>query len=177
MTESALIIIDVQQGMFFRSIPIYNADQILDNIAALVQRAHTASIPVVYVQHRNKTSFPEGSEKWQIHPRVQPSDLDLVIQKPHSSAFKKTTLQQELESRSIKTVVIMGLCTPGCVKNTCIDAKKLGYHVVLVEDGHSSAHKQAAEFIAKWNQRLQHDGIVELKSTREIDFQDLEVEN
>jgi nicotinamidase-related amidase len=170
MTDSALVIIDVQQGMFSRSTPLYHADQLLDNITTLVQRAHTANIPVVYIQHTNKTSFPEGSEKWQIHPRLQPSDIDLVIQKSHSSAFKKTTLRQELESRGIKTVVIMGLCTPGYVKNTCIDAKKLGYHVVLVEDGHSSAHKHAARFITEWNQRLHHDGIVELKSTQEIDF-------
>jgi nicotinamidase-related amidase len=170
MADSALVIIDVQQGMFSRSIPLHHADQLLDNITALVQRAHTAGIPVVYIQHTNKSSFPEGSEKWQFHPRVQPSDTDLVIQKPHSSAFNKTSLRQELESRSIKTVFIMGICTPNCVKNTCIDAKKLGYHVVLVEDGHSSAHKQAAEFIIKWNQRLHHDGIVKLRSTRDIDF-------
>jgi hypothetical protein len=43
---------------------------------------------------------------------------------------------------------------------------------VLVKDGHSSAHKDAAKFIEEWNQRLHHDGIVELKSTQDIDFQD-----
>lgn len=172
MTDSALVIIDVQQGMFARSVPLYHADQLLDNITTLVQRAHTTNIPVVYIQHTNKTSFPEGSEKWQLHRRLQPSDTDLVIQKPHSSAFKSTMLRRELESRSIKTVVIMGICTPNCVKNTCLDAKKLGYHVVLVKDGHSSAHKDAAKFIEEWNQRLLHDGIVELKSTQDIDFQD-----
>ena len=37
----------------------------------------------------------------------------------------------------VKKLIITGLLTHGCVKGACLDAKKLGYEVVLVEDGHS----------------------------------------
>ena len=40
--STALLVIDVQRGLFSKTIPIYKADQLLDNIAALVARAQRA---------------------------------------------------------------------------------------------------------------------------------------
>ena len=70
---------------------------------------------------------------------------------------------------NVGTVVVAGLVTHGCVKATCLGAKELGYRVVLVEDGHSSYHKQADKVIEEWNAKLSKESI-EVKSTQEIDF-------
>ena len=66
-------------------------------------------------------------------------------------------------------MVITGLVTHGCVKATCIGAKRQGYEVVLVKDGHSSFSKQAAKLRAEWNEKLS-EGTVELGATEEIAF-------
>jgi nicotinamidase-related amidase len=165
----ALLIIDVQQGLFAKSTPIYQADALLKNIGILVDRAHRAGVPVFYVQHSDKRFLVKGSEEWQLHPDLHPLDADCIVHKLHGSAFQDTGLGQELKSKNIKSLVVTGLVTHGCVRATCLDAKKLGYRVILAQDCHSNFSKQAAKLIEEWNQKLSAK-MIELKSTREIKF-------
>jgi nicotinamidase-related amidase len=149
----ALLVIDVQQGLFGKSTPIYRAEELLRNINTLVERAHRAQVPVFYVQHSDHKTLVNGSQDWQLHPHLHPVDGDGIIHKRHGNAFEDTNLDEALKSRNIGKLVITGLVTHGCVRATCIGAKKLGYQVVLVSDGHSSYSKQAAQFIEDWNQK------------------------
>ncbi|KAI1506255.1 Isochorismatase-like protein [Biscogniauxia marginata] len=57
-----------------------------------------------------------------------------------------TTLNSELSLHSIKTLVVTGLLTDICVRGTSIDGIKLGYEVILIEDGTeaSSAETKAS---------------------------------
>ncbi len=165
--DVALLVIDVQQGLFDKSTPIYNAGKLLENINALEDCAHRAGAPVFYVQHANESWLAPGSDGWQLHAGLQPLDTDCAVYKRHSSAFQGTGLGKELEARAIRRLVVTGLVTHGCVKAACLDAVKLGYGVILVKDGHSNFHKKAADAIAEWNQKLSEGGI-ELKSTQEL---------
>ena len=165
----ALLIIDVQQGLFERPTPIYKADALLKNIGTLVDCAHRAGAPVFYVQHSDKRFLVKGSDDWQLHPDLHPLDTDRIIHKQHGSAFKDTDLGQALKSRNVKSLVVAGLVTHGCVRATCLDAKRLGYRVILAQDGHSNFSQQAAKLIEEWNQKL-NAKMIELKSTREIKF-------
>jgi len=63
-TNTALLVIDVQQGLFQKSNPIYKADEFLNKINALVEQAHNAGAPVFYVQHSNQRDLIQGSEAW-----------------------------------------------------------------------------------------------------------------
>ena len=67
--DVALLVIDVQQGLFARSTPIYHADDLLKNIGTLVDRAHRAGAPAFYVQHSSEKILVEGSDEWQLHPQ------------------------------------------------------------------------------------------------------------
>ena len=165
--KTALLVIDVQKGLFEKSIPIYDADKLLENINHLIDSAHQSGVPVFFIQHSNNTALPEGSDAWRIHPQLQPAACDYIIHKRHPNAFEGTTLGKELGSRQIKSLVITGLVTHGCVKATCIGAHELGYKVILVKDGHSNFHRKAREVIDEWNQKLSQ-GFVELKATHEI---------
>jgi nicotinamidase-related amidase len=165
--DVALLVIDVQKGLFDKSTPIYDAARLLENINALADCAHRAGVPVFYVQHANESWLAPGSEGWQLHAGLRPLDIDGAIQKRHGSAFQGTGLGKELEARAISRLIVTGLVTHGCVKATCLDAVKLGYGVILVKDGHSNFHKKAADVIAEWNQKLSEGG-VELKSTQEL---------
>jgi len=165
----ALLIIDVQRGLFERPNPIYRANDLLEHINTLAERAHHAGVPVIYIQHANKTTLAKGSEAWQLHPGLQPAAQDVVIHKRHGNAFQETDLEDELKLRDIRSVVVTGLVTHGCVKATCMGAKDLGYEVILVKDGHSNFNKQAAKLIDEWNRKL-GDGVAELRLAEEIDF-------
>jgi nicotinamidase-related amidase len=170
LNNTALVIIDVQMGLFEKTTPVYNADSLIDNLCMLIDRAHTANIPVFFLEHSNeKIKMGEGSAAWRLHPRLQPVETDRKLPKHHSSAFEETTLEEELKTRGIQRLVVTGLVTHGCVQATCQDAHRRGFQVILVKDGHSSYSKQAKELIEEWNEKLSQ-GIVELKEAREIDF-------
>ncbi len=169
ISSYALLVIDVQNGLFNKSIPIYKADQLLSNILTLVSKAHQKLIPVIYIQHANDNTLALESENWQLHPSIVPTKADILVQKKHGNAFENTELQSILQSRTVNSLVITGLVTHGCVKATSLGALELGYKTILVGDAHSNYSKDAPDLITKWNDQLKNFGAVVLK-TQEIQF-------
>lgn len=153
----ALLVIDLQRGLFKR--PIYRAQELLNAISLLVDRAHRAGAPVFLAQHANESTLVEGSDDWQFHPQIRPTAADTIIHKRQGSAFEGTTLKEQLENGGVGTLVVTGLVTRGCVRATCLHARRLGYEVILVEDGHSTFHRQAVQRIAALHGELRDQGI------------------
>jgi nicotinamidase-related amidase len=167
--DTALIIIDVQQGLFKKSTPLYQASELLEKINLLTDKAHQQGIPVIYVQHSDEKGLIKGSLDWQLHPGLHPQRIDTIIHKQFGNAFENTNLGEILQSLNITHLVVTGVVTHGCVKATCLGARQLGYRVTLVEDGHSSYSKDAARLIMEWNEKLKAQGC-ELKAAEEIQF-------
>jgi nicotinamidase-related amidase len=84
--------------------------------------------------------------------------------KEKGNAFENTKLKQLLAERGVGSVVICGMVTHGCVKNTCLGALAEGYQVTLAGDAHSSYSKDAAALIEKWNAALAEAGVRVVKS-------------
>lgn len=163
----ALLVIDVQQGLFEHKIPIYNAQSLLANIDALISCARQHGALVVFVQHSNDTFLAKDTPAWQLHSSLQPLPDDLHIYKRHGSSFEETELGAELTSRGIHKVVVCGLVTHGCVKAGCLDAVKLGYQTTLISDAHSSYSKDAAKLIEECNTKLEQAGAL-LRTTAQF---------
>ena len=168
-SNMALLVIDVQKGLFERSIPIYEAKQVLENINTLIDHARHAGVPVIFIQHSNHNTLVKGSDAWRLHPEIQPLDDEDVIHKLHGNAFIETNLGDELKKRNIGVLVITGLVTHGCVKATSLGAIDDGYKVMLVEDGHSSFSKDAPKLIEKWNRIISEKGAT-LIETQNVKF-------
>jgi nicotinamidase-related amidase len=168
MKRTALLIIDVQKGLFTKKTPIYQGDEMLTNICQLAAQAHQEGVPVIYVQHTNST-MPENTEGWQLHPQLQPLDSDIFIHKQRGSAFEQTELHEILSSLGVREIVVMGLVSHGCINAACLDGVKLGYRVTLVSDGHSNFHQKPAKIIKETHEKLKDVGVV-LKATCEVQF-------
>jgi len=151
--STALLVIDVQAGLFAKKTPILHAEALLANIEALVARARQDGVPVIYIQHTG-AGLVQGSEGWQFHPRLQPVAGERIIGKVHPSALKDTPLCDELQRRGVTCLVVTGLVSHGCVRATCLEALQMGYQVVLVADGHSNFSPKAGEIIAEVNEKL-----------------------
>jgi nicotinamidase-related amidase len=76
----------------------------------------------------------DGSEGQGIIDELAPRDGDLVVKKYRSSAFWGTNLDLLLRSNGIKSVVVTGCTTEGCVESTARDAMFNDYYVVIAED-------------------------------------------
>ena len=166
----ALIIIDVQQGLFEKLTPIYQAERFLENLDLLIESARQAGVPVIYIQHSNNKTLIKGSDAWRLHPAIQPLDGEDVIHKLHGDAFIDTNLHEILQASNVNVLVLTGLVTHGCVRATSLGAIKKGYQVILISDGHSNFSKDAPGLIEKWNRTLSEKG-AQIVATREVQFE------
>jgi nicotinamidase-related amidase len=174
MSETALLIIDMQVGNFSEPNPIYNGNALVTKVKSLIARARSAQTPIVYVQNNGGSGDPDAyrTPGWEFHPSIAPVKGDVVVQKQTPDAFHETNLHRELESKGIKKLVIAGLQTEYCIDTTCRRAFSLGYNVILVKNAHSTWNSpcfNAQQIIEHHNQVL--DGwFVTLKNERKIKF-------
>jgi nicotinamidase/pyrazinamidase len=157
---TALIVVDVQndfadpEGSLF----IPDGDAVVDVVNAEIEAALEADAPVFYTQDWHPPRTPhfdiDGGDwpvhcvrdTWgaQLHPRLEVEGP--VVQKgvdggdgysgfsvrdPESGEESATRLGGQLEQAGARRVVVTGLAGDVCVKATALDARELGYEVVL----------------------------------------------
>jgi nicotinamidase-related amidase len=76
----------------------------------------------------------DGTWEGEIIPELAPQPGDFIIKKHRNSAFINTPMDQLLRSNGIKTVVVTGTSTSGCVLATAMDASYSDYYTVVVGD-------------------------------------------
>ncbi|HVT10987.1 MAG TPA: cysteine hydrolase family protein [Fimbriimonadaceae bacterium] len=154
MPDTALLVIDVQQGLFEEDPPTINADSLTATINELAGRARAAGVPVIFVQH-NDPWMEIRTPGWQLHSALDAREGEPRVDKQHPDSFYKTKLIDHLSG--IKRLVVCGCQTDMCVDYTSRRAVALGYDVELVADAHSTCNNpilDAQTTIAFYNQML-----------------------
>ena len=131
---SALIVIDVQVSVVKDA---YKRDEIVANMAAAIEKARAASVPVIWVRH-SAEDLPLGSDGWQIVPELTPLDGEPIIEKKYRSSFIETNLEEVLASLKVSHLFICGAETNNCVRHTSMSALEYGYDMTLIEDAHTT---------------------------------------
>jgi nicotinamidase-related amidase len=105
----------------------------------------------------NETGFfLEGTWGAEICDEVRPAGDEPVIVKHRSSAFVGTNLDLLLKANGVRTVVVIGEQTPGCIEATYRDAAYNDFYNVLAEDC-VAAFDQAQHDASLLIQRRRHD--------------------
>lgn len=135
--QTALVVIDVQIGLIEGA---YRRDEVLSTIANLLESARSSDTPVIYVQHDGPKGhgLEKGTPSWEIHPTIAPREGEIVVHKEASDSFHATRLQDVLEQRGIKHLVVTGGQTDWCVNATICRSIYLGYDATLVSDAHTT---------------------------------------
>ncbi len=76
----------------------------------------------------------DGSEGQAVIDELAPLPGELRVKKYRSSGFWGTNLDLLLRSNGIRSVVVAGCTTEGCVESTARDALFADYYVVIAED-------------------------------------------
>ncbi len=79
-----------------------------------------------------------GTVGHEFVPDLAPGNGELVVRKYRSSGFWGTNLDMLLRSNGIKSLVVTGCTTEGCVESTARDALFNDYYVVIPEDAVAS---------------------------------------
>jgi nicotinamidase-related amidase len=160
-TPTALLVIDLQSGMFCAERPalLHAGDALLTRVHALLAGARAAGVPVVYVRHDGGPGhrLQHGTAGWQIHPMIAPVAGDAIVDKRTPDAFHGTSLSSVLGAIGARRLVVVGAQSEVCVDTTCRRAFSLGLEVTLVADGHTTwdnAVLSAEQIIRHTNQTL-----------------------
>lgn len=156
--KTALLIIDVQQGLFDEIPGPAEADAVIARINALSAGARAADVPVILVQHEvHGTELEHGSPGWQLDSRLQAASSDCRIRKTTPDSFLRTGLDEVLAFSGVEQLVICGYATEFCVDTTTRSAAAHGYAVILAADAHTThdkAHASAAQIRTHHNATL-----------------------
>jgi len=135
--QIALIVIDMQKGMRFDTLPARNNPQAEANIARLQAAWRTATQPVVKVRHISRSSasvFAPGQAGAAFQDEFLPLPHEHVVEKNVPDAFVNTGLERWLHVRAIRDLVIVGVSTNNSVEASARTAGNLGFATVVVAD-------------------------------------------
>ena len=158
--RSALVVVDVQNDFADPNGNLYvqGGEEVMPEVNRLIAAARADGAMVVYTQDWHPETTPhfekDGgvwpvhcvAETWgaQLHPELEVDGP--VIRKgtggedgysgfstrdPRSGETKPTDLQGVLEERGIARLVVVGLAQDVCVKETVLDARRLGYDTAV----------------------------------------------
>ncbi len=135
--NTALLIIDVQDGLDDPTWGRRNNPEAERNMARLLAAWRTNGRPIFHVQHmsvRPTSPLRPNQPGNAIKRIVAPQGDEPVIQKTVNSAFIGTNLEARLRQAGIQSVVIVGLTTNHCVETSVRMAGNLGFTTYVVAD-------------------------------------------
>jgi nicotinamidase-related amidase len=105
--NAALLVIDAQNGVLEGA---HERDEVVANVASLVDKARREQIPVVWVQHSDE-QLAKGSDNWQIVPELKPDDAEPHVEKNYGDSFEDSTLESLLEDLGVGRLIVAGAQT------------------------------------------------------------------
>ncbi len=132
--NAALLVVDVQNGVVDGA---HQRDEVVANIATLVERARSEAVPVVWIQHQSD-ELVAGSDAWSYVSELRRNDDEPLIHKRYGDSFEDTDLESELAKRGVGRLVVTGAQTDACVRSTLHGAFTRGYDTELVSDAHTT---------------------------------------
>jgi nicotinamidase/pyrazinamidase len=187
--KTALIVTDVQNDFADPAGSLYvrGGDEILALVNREIGRATQAGAFVVYTQDWHPESTPHFLKDggiWPVHC-VQGSwgaafDEGLVVggpvvrkgtggedgysgftvRDPTTGEQEGTGLERLLREQGIERVVLVGLATDYCVKETALDALRKGFEVTVLEEGVRAVDLQRGDGERALDQVRQAGGVV-----------------
>jgi nicotinamidase-related amidase len=181
--HTALVVIDMQNDFVSNDGKVAQAGNdpsaiqaIVPTLQRLVEGARASGVLVVQIETIVLAAHRSDSDSWlytklkgvssadwcmegtwgaEIIPELAPVQGEPVVTKYRSSAFINTNLDLILRSNGIRTIVVCGEQTPGCVDATLRDSTFYDYYNALVEDA-IAAYRQDLHEAALLIQRARH---------------------
>lgn len=135
--NTALVLIDMQEGFQDPSWGERNNPQAEANVFRLLSVWRQARRPVFHVFHDSQSPtgcFRPGTPGNRPLAETMPLAGEAVYHKRVNSGFIGTTLEEDLRTAGIQTLIIVGLTTNHCISTTVRMAGNLGFDTFVVSD-------------------------------------------
>ena len=135
--DSALILIDMQQGINHPRLGRRNNPQAEARMSELLSAWREAGRPVIHVRHFSTSPssvfWPEQSGV-EYQPAFMPQADERELSKQVPDAFCGSFLEMWLRSDGIRQMVIAGVVTNNSVESTARSGGNLGFEVIVAHD-------------------------------------------
>lgn len=161
--HTALLVVDVQQDYLSVDGLVPSATALVARIRLVLEQFRTIGSPIAHVRtevehgvadsmpHRAQTPLcVRGTRGAQVPELLTEQPGEAVITKQFFSAFTNPDLDAWLRDREVKNLVIVGLYTHACVRETAVDAYSRGFDVTIVSDGIGSNDPVHASSSLDW---------------------------
>jgi nicotinamidase-related amidase len=141
--EDALLVVDVLND--FRHVGgerlVASFEERAEGLRAALAHARASRIPVVYVNDNygdwsgDRAALVERAARGEggaLVSAIAPRDDEPLIVKPRYSAFDHTPLELLLRELGAERLLLAGGSTEGCIVQTGIDARELGFKVTIL---------------------------------------------
>lgn len=152
-TSTALVIIDLQEGIARRDTAPHTAADVISRSRTLATAFRAAGAPVVLVSVGWSADMADAPTQGVTTPIAPPDDMehfvtivpeldaqtsDIPVRKRQWGAFYGTDLDLQLRRRGIDTIILTGIATNMGVESTARSAWEHGYSVIIAEDAVTS---------------------------------------
>jgi nicotinamidase-related amidase len=147
-SRTALLVIDVQQGLDDPRLGARNNPDAEQRITELLAAWRASRRPVIHVQHLSLEPHSPLREDRPGHAfkvEALPKTGEAVFRKHVNSAFIGTDLEAHLRANGIEKLVVVGLTTDHCVSSTVRMAENLGFNVTVVGDATASFERRGPD--------------------------------
>jgi len=185
--HTLLVVVDIQKDFCpGGAVPVRGGDTIIPILNKYVQQFAEAGAPIIFtrdwhpVDHNSFKSqggtWPphciQNSDGARFHPALLiPPGAEIVSKADKKdeaySFFKGTDLAEDLRQRGIKRLLVGGLATDYCVKETVLDGLRLGFEVYHLDDASQGVNVKPGdselalrEMAAEGAKRIKFDELV-----------------
>ena len=134
LAASTLVMIDCQNTCTRGRLELDGVQAALDQAEELLDRARTAGVPVIHVQHDAGpgSAYDVRAEIGAIVDRVAPRAGEPTVVKHHPNSFTGTGLHDLLARQPGRPLLLAGFMTHMCVSSTARGAYSLGHAPAVV---------------------------------------------
>jgi nicotinamidase-related amidase len=144
----ALIIIDMQVGLFVGKPSRFDAKGVIERINQVSSVVRLTGGIVIFIQHEDNGSLKQGTASWEILPTLERKVSDFLVHKQACDSFYQTELADILENHGITQIIVTGCATDFCVDTTIRAAASKDYDVVVVKNGHTTKDRPHLDAIS-----------------------------
>jgi len=152
--QTALVVVDVQNDFCpGGALPVKDGDQVVPALNKYIEKFRASKTPIIFTRDwhpPDHNSFKEQGGPWPPHcvqntvgarfhsDLLVPPEAEIISkadkQDEAYSFFQGTDMARRLRERGIKRLLVGGLATDYCVRETVLDGLKHGFEVFLLDD-------------------------------------------
>lgn len=165
MAKTGLLAVDLQEAFLCHPNLTPNRKSLADTVQALLKWSRNEGVPVFHSHTKVKADGSDAMPHWQLSGRITcrdesddakapeaiaPMANEPIFYKSFYDAFEDRNLDERLRHLGIEKLLVFGVHTHACVRQTVLSAYSRGYEVTIIDGAIASYDPMHAVKTLEW---------------------------